>query len=387
VKLASMLKRISPFYLLLLAASPILISLLIHTTGLILSRRVTWGFGENPSGRQVEPARIILEGQRDDGLEFQGTDPLDSFRTDEAMVYPLPEVEYRPIAPEPEFFPDAKVDEQLDIISLEAAAMDHPWVNPSTGRQPLYTGPERLVGSFSRHIHALREGGLDVVFVFDATASMTSFLIEVKRKISGLAGAFKKLVPTCRIGLIAYRDTDWESDFVTKVHPLTHGTTSLQEFLDDIRAKGGGDREEAIEEALGVAVQQMKWNPKSKKFILLIGDAPPHSEDMPEAMAWIKTFRNEMGGKLAVLDTRGPDYETMAVERTRVPSDFRDFASEDTSFSATSRSVMQEFQALAEAGGGESARLTDDEKVVKDMLLLVFGARWKMYLGEFMRNL
>jgi hypothetical protein len=48
---------------------------------------------------------------------------------------------------------------------------------------------------------------------------------------------------------------------------------------------------------------------------------------------------------------------------------------------------MQEFQALAEAGGGESARLTDDEKVVKDMLLLVFGARWKVYLGEFMRNL
>ena len=104
-----MLKRISPFYLLLLAASPILISMLIHTTGLILSRRVTWAFGDNPAGRQLEPARIILDGQRDDGLEFQGTDPLDSFRTDEAMVYPLPEVEYRPIAPEPEFLPDANL--------------------------------------------------------------------------------------------------------------------------------------------------------------------------------------------------------------------------------------------------------------------------------------
>jgi hypothetical protein len=218
VKLSSILKRISPFYLLLLAASPILISLLTHTSGLILSRRVTWGSVENPPGRQVESARIILDGRRDDGLEFQGTDQLDSFSTDEAMVYPLPEVEYRPIAPEPEFFPDAAVSEELGIISLEAAAMDHPWVNPSTGRQPLHTGPERLVGSFSRHIHALREGGLDVVFMFDATASMTSFLIEVKRKIASLADAFKKLVPTCRIGLIAYRDTDWESDFVTKVH-------------------------------------------------------------------------------------------------------------------------------------------------------------------------
>jgi Mg-chelatase subunit ChlD len=363
VKLTSILKRISPFYLLLLAVSPILISLLIHTTAL-----------------KVRAARIILDGQRDDGLEFQGTDELDSFSTDEAKVYPLPEVEYRPIAPEPEFFPDAKVNEELHIISLEAAAMDHPWVNPSTGRQPLYTGPERLVGSFSRHIQALREGGLDVVFVFDTTASMTSFLIEVKRKIANLAGAFKKLVPTCRIGLIAYRDKDHESDFVTKVHPLTYGTASLQEFLDDIQAKGGGDREEAIEQALSVAIQEMKWNPKAKKFILLIGDAPPHKEDMPEAVGWIETFRNEMGGKLSALDTRGPKYETMAMERTLVPSDFRDFASEDTSFSANSQSVMQEFQTLTEAGGGESARLTDDEKVV-------FGARWEVYLGEFMKNL
>jgi Mg-chelatase subunit ChlD len=387
VKLTSLFKRISPFYLFLLAVSPILVSLLIHTTALILSSRVVWSFAEIEPTQEVKPARIILDGRRDDGLEFQGTDQLDSFNTDEAMVYPLPEVEYRPIAPEPEFFPDAKVNEELDIISLEAATMTHPWVNPSTGRQPLYTGPERLAGSFSRHIQVLREGGLDVVFVFDATASMSSFLMEVKRKIANLAGAFKKLVPTCRIGLIAYRDNDPESEFVTKAHPLTYGTVSLQEFLNDIHAKGGGDREEAIEQALRVAVQEMEWQPKAKKFILLIGDAPPHQEDMPEAVEWIEIFRNEMGGKLAALDTRRPEYEIMAAERTRVPSDSRDLASEDTSFSADSQSVMQEFQTLTEAGGGESARLTDDERVVKDMLLLVFGARWEVYLGEFMKNL
>jgi hypothetical protein len=387
VKLTSLLKRISPFYLFLLAVSPILLSLLFHATALVLSSRVTWSFADTKPTQHVKPARIILDGRRDDGLEFQGTDQLDSFSTDESMVYPLPEVEYRPIAPEPEFFPDAKVNEELDIISLEAATVDHPWVNPSTGRQPLHTGPERLVGSFSRHIQVLREGGLEVVFVFDATASMSSFLMEVKRKIANLAGAFKKLVPTCRIGLIAYRDDDEESGFVTRLHPLTYGTASLQEFLTDIQAKGGGDREEAIEQALKVAIREVEWSPKAKKFILLIGDAPPHQEDMPQAVEWIEIFRTEMGGKLAALDTRRPEYEIMAVERTLVPPDSRDLASEDTSFSADSHSVMQEFQTLTEAGGGESARLTDDEKVVKDMLLLVFGARWEVYLGEFTKNL
>jgi hypothetical protein len=49
--------------------------------------------------------------------------------------------------------------------------------------------------------------------------------------------------------------------------------------------------------------------------------------------------------------------------------------------------VLEEFQMLAQAGRGESARLGNEEKVIKDMLLLIFGARWEMYLGEFMKNL
>ena len=35
----------------------------------------------------------------------------------------------------------------------------------------------------------------------------------------------------------------------------------------------------------------------------------------------------------------------------------------------------------------KGGKLTDEEKVVKNMLLLIFGARWEMYLDEFMKNL
>jgi hypothetical protein len=238
------LRRVSPFYLTLLSVTPLVISLLVHTVALLLSTQVTWSFiGPSQDGKQEIPATLILDGKSDDGLKFQGTDPLDSYRTDDKMVYPLPEFEYRPITPEVDFYPDPRLSEETEIISIEAATLDNPWMNPSTGRQPLHTGPERLAGSFSRHIQVLREGGLDVVFVFDATASMRSFLKAVKRKIEKLALAFKKLVPTCRIGLIAYRDVDEEAEFVTKVHPLTYGTVSLQDFLLGIEAKGGGDYE------------------------------------------------------------------------------------------------------------------------------------------------
>lgn len=384
----SILKRISPFYLILLAVSPFLVSLLVHMIALFLSSQLTWSFtGPFQSGKEEIPATVILDGKKDDGLEFQGTDLLDSFQAEDKMAYPLPEVEYRPITPEVDFYPDPAVNKELDMISIEAAALDNQWVNPSTGRQPLYTGPEKFVGSFSRHIQVLREGGLDVVFVFDATASMSSFLKAVKRKIENLALAFKKLVPTCRIGLVAYRDDDEEAEFVTKIHPLTYGTVSLHDFLLGIDAKGGGDHEEAVDVALKVAVTGMAWHEKAKKFILLIGDAPPHEEDMPQSVEWVRTFREDMGGKVAALDTRVPAFEKMEYEKTLFPGHLRDLSTETFSYTADGRTVMDEFRVFSEVGGGESARLLDEERILRNMLLLIFGARWEDYLNEFMKNL
>jgi hypothetical protein len=378
----SRFKYFSISFFFILALLPFLLSLSVHTGVLYLSKNMTWQFGQESSSKEEMPATIVLDGKRDDGLKFQGTDQLDSFRTDDKMAYPLPEIEYRDVTPEVDFYPDASVSELLDIISIEAAAMDHQWVNPSTGRQPLYTGPERFVGSFSRHIQVLREGGLDIVFIFDATASMQSFLLQVKEKIENLAGAFKKLVPTCRIGLIAYRDVDEESEFVTRIHPLTYGTHSFHGFLAGIDAKGGADRAEAVYEGLVAAVDEIEWNEKSKKFILIIGDAPPHQEDMSNAVELVEKFRQEMGGTVAALDTRGPEYQ-----QTILPQDSRKLSSEHYSYSADSQDVLDEFHMLAQAGHGESARLENEEVVVKKMLLLIFGARWEMYLNEFMDKL
>jgi len=363
--LSRLFKRLSTTQLFLLAISPFLLSLLIHMIILSLSNYITWTFPGETVAEEKVPASIILAGKVDNRLKFQGTDLLDSFRTDDKMVYPDTEIEYRPITPNVDFYPESKVSEELDLISVEAAAMDHKWVNPSTGRQPLYTGPEKLVGSFSRHIQVLREGGLDVVFVFDSTFSMVKYLREVTYKIENLAETFRKLVPTCRIGLVAYRDVG--EDFITKIQPLTYGTTSLHGFLTDIEACGGGDYEEAVDEAVRVAVEEFNWNERSKKIILLIGDAPPRTGGVSKVIDLIDKFRVEMGGRFAALDTRDPRY-------------FREMHEDD-------QTVMEEFRRFAEIGGGECARLFDEETVIKGMIVLVFGGRWEMYLDEFMKNL
>ncbi|MBW1894705.1 MAG: VWA domain-containing protein [Deltaproteobacteria bacterium] len=344
----SFFKELSPFYIILIAISPILISLLIHIMILSYASLVRWTwFDENNVAEEEIAVTVMAAGKKNDGLKFQGTDQLDSFDADDNLFDPVPEIEYRPVLPEVEILPDPKASDELDIISVEAAVMDNKWVNPATGGQPLDTGSEMLVGSFSRHIQILREGGLDVVFVFDSTASMSGYLKKVKLKIKNLASAFRKLVPTCRIGLVTYRDKP--DEYVTKCYPLTYGILSLNEFLSE--------------------------------------DAPPHKEDMPQTVKMIRKFREKMGGKLSVLDIRRPKKMTKYYWTTVILPNMKDPGIESFSYLTDGQAVMADFQTFAEVGGGESARLINEEKVIKHMLLLIFGTRWEMYLNEFMKTL
>jgi hypothetical protein len=386
-------RRLSPRTLILIAVSPILVSLILHLMVLIYANYVRWQWVGPMEGDSNEISTELLaehEGKADDQLQFQGTDQLDSFEALDHLLDPVPDITYQPAVPEMEILPETGANEEMDIIAVEAAAMDSQWVNPATGGQPLDTGSEMLAGSFSRsfsrHIQVLREGGLDVVFVFDSTESMVDCLSAIKKKIANLAYSFRKLVPTCRIGLVTYRDRD--NDYVTRSSPLTYGIGTLETFLAQITVKGGGDRREAVADGIKTAIKKMEWNPKAKKFILVIGDAPPHKEDVEETVKLIRNFREKNNGQLSVLDIRPPG--NMSIEQynsTILPNIAKETYVESYSFFSDNEKVMEDFQAFADAGGGEGARLHDEKKVIKQMLVLIFGTRWQMYLDEFLVNL
>jgi len=388
-------KKISLFYVFLITASPILISFLIHLGILIYASFVIWtGSDKRPVIEEPLPGTLLVEDKAKAELEFQETEFEDSFDTEENEAEPVPELESEPDIPDEEILPDPgveeaadlKTDSGLEVISAQAAALDSRWMAGTTGGgKGMVVGSEMIAGSFSRHIQSMREGGLDIVFVFDSTSSMSGYLKEVKLKIRNLAASFKKLVPGCRIGLVTYRDKG--DEYVTKKMPLTHGIVPLQKFLDQIRHGGGFDVRESVAEGLRVAVEGMKWKEKSKKFILLIGDAPPHLEDMPRAVEMIKRFRATMGGKLSVLDIREPKNITEYYWRTYVLPNMTDPGIESFEYLTDSEQVMGDFEILAQAGGGESARLVNEDKVIRNMFLLIFGSRWEMYLEEFMLNL
>ena len=250
----------------------------------------------------------------------------------------------------------------------------------------LHSGPQGPTQTFAEYIQALRDAGLDIVIVFDSTSSMSSVMNEIKLKIGNLALALRKLVPSCRIGLVAYRDKD-SSDYLTKVQPLTYGVSTLQRFLNGIDAVGGGDIREAVDEGLRVAVEGMKWNKKSKSFILLVGDGPPHKEDISRSLTLIKRFKKEMGGTVSVLDVRIPTKLTREQWEKQYRRFIEDPELENYAYMSDRESVDDTLQSFAEAGGGESARLINEEKLIKHMLLYTFGTQWEAYLTEIMKNL
>jgi len=127
---------------------------------------------------------------------------------------------------------------------------------------------------------ALAKPAVEVAFVLDTTGSMGGLIEGAKRKIWSIATAIVDTNPDAdiRMGLVAYRDIG--DDYVTKKFELTTDIQDLYANLLELKARGGGDWPESVNEALDVAVNKMKWTDGGdvRRIVFLVGDAPPHMD-------------------------------------------------------------------------------------------------------------
>jgi len=119
---------------------------------------------------------------------------------------------------------------------------------------------------------------VDVCFVVDTTGSMGSFIAQAKAKLLetiSLLSADSKM--DLQIGLVEYRDhPPQDNSFITRVYPLTANLKQMQQNIDTLSADGGGDGPEAVYRGVHDACEQMPWRQYSCRFVILVGDAPPH---------------------------------------------------------------------------------------------------------------
>jgi Mg-chelatase subunit ChlD len=127
---------------------------------------------------------------------------------------------------------------------------------------------------------AIAKPTIEVAFVLDTTGSMGGLIEGAKRKIWSIATAIVDSNPDAdiRMGLVAYRDIG--DDYVTRKVELTRDIQDLYASLLELKARGGGDWPESVNEALDVAVNKLQWTTGSdaRRIVFLVGDAPPHMD-------------------------------------------------------------------------------------------------------------
>jgi hypothetical protein len=134
---------------------------------------------------------------------------------------------------------------------------------------------------------SLKGATLDVVFVVDATGSMSPFIKatqDVVAKVAEkLAGRGAGLVPV-RFGLVAYRDRvknpepDWYVNRLLCDLESGRDHTRFQAILQALSkdCRGGDETAEDVLGGLKLAIEQAGWQPSAFKHIVLIGDASGH---------------------------------------------------------------------------------------------------------------
>ena len=233
------------------------------------------------------------------------------------------------------------------------------------------------IGSFEEYVGGLRQVGLDVVFVIDATGSMGWLIADVKERVRALAGWIRDLVPVTRFGVVAYRDDD-DPEFLVRVQPLTLRIDRVHDFMDRLEARGGGDIPEGVVAGIEAAIERTGFRADSRRVILVVGDAPPHPAQMQAGLDKAREFAKG-GGTISVLDVSYDANPHLVAARLgkRV---------EELTL-VQPRGVMPELRELADAGAGDAVTLAGDSRVVRQLAVLIFGRSWEADLRPMLGDL
>lgn len=119
----------------------------------------------------------------------------------------------------------------------------------------------------------------DIVFLVDATGSMSSYIIAAKEETKNIADELRKLYPEkmFQYGYIFYRDPIDSKTDTHDVIDLTDNVNSLPAQINVISATGGGDTPEDWVGAYKLANEKISWR-NGIKVIIHLADAGAHGK-------------------------------------------------------------------------------------------------------------
>jgi len=123
---------------------------------------------------------------------------------------------------------------------------------------------------------------LDLAFVVDTTGSMGGLIEAAQRRMIEMVSVLAKAVDVdVRLAVVEYRDHPPQDSMIFRVHPFTGDLPRAREYVESLRAEGGGDEPEAVFAGIAAACRELSWRPHARRMAMLVGDAPPHGVGCP----------------------------------------------------------------------------------------------------------
>lgn len=121
---------------------------------------------------------------------------------------------------------------------------------------------------------------LDLMFVIDTTGSMSDELYYLQWELKNIIETVKEQNANLPIRLSVNFYRDEGDDYVVRDYAFSTDINANVDNLTNEEAEGGGDYEEAVDQALANAINDHDWNKDSyAKLVFLVLDAPAHETD------------------------------------------------------------------------------------------------------------
>lgn len=158
---------------------------------------------------------------------------------------------------------------------------------------------------------------LDLMFVVDTTGSMMDEIRFLQAELSDVINKVRinnNNLPI-RLSVNFYRDHG--DDYVVRSYEFSDDINEQLAYLNREYAFGGGDYEEAVEEALADAIDNHTWKDDSTKLLFIVLDAPPHNTPgICDSLAGIIDRASEKGIRIIPVASSGVDKSTEFLLRT-----------------------------------------------------------------------
>ncbi len=281
------------------------------------------------------------------------------------------------------------------VANVRAPDLPRIGIGPSIGAQPgsldipLSLGGSSLAGSggpggggFGDLLGGLRKVGIDLVLLIDTTNSMQSVIDDVKDEARAFIANLQQMVPASRVAVVAYRDKG--DEYVTKWVDFSFKTEKVQNFVANLRADGGGDYAEAVYEGVQAAMTELSWRKTSRRILIVIGSSPPHPDTMPGLLKLVREIKEKNGAIGAIDVTRRlhDEYERADWVAHGSVGEFK-----PSPMPGFYKEVSDTYGEITGQGGGELIALGEDKSLLRQVMVLTFGTRWRVEMAKYMGKL